>query len=298
MYSKRFGFYINLATSLVIIFLTLTPLQAGGPWPQPKGKAYLKLSEWWLSYDKHYTSSGKTDPNVTSGVYNTTLYGEYGLTDRLTIVANMPIVSRSVMNNLLSRTTGEVIAKGDAITGPGDADLGLRFALNKAGSSYPFAASLTLGLPIGNAKGGEAGNLQTGDGEFNQLLQLHLGHSFQLGETAAYWSVSAGVNNRTEGFSDEFRFGLEAGINFLNNKFWAIGRLNGAKSFLNGETAANTTNTSIFANNAEFISPGLELNYYVSQQFGVSAGIAGAVSGKLIAAAPTYSVGVFLDLGR
>ncbi len=275
-----------------------TTLQAGGPWPQPKGKFYLKLSEWWLRYDEHYTGTGETDPNVTSGVYNTVIYGEYGLTDRLTGVINFPFVSRNVMNNLRSETTGDIIAAGDALTGLGDAEATLRYALNAPGSAYPIAASLTLGLPLGNDKGGEAGNLRTGDGEFNQLLGVHAGHGFQLGKTNAYWSVFSGFNNRTEGFSDEFRYQLEVGANLLNNKLWVIGRLNGSESFMNGDNASNTTNTSIFANNAEFVSPGLELSYYLTDRLGISVSAAGAVSGQLIAAAPAYSVGVFWDASR
>ncbi|NJO87350.1 MAG: hypothetical protein HC821_05075 [Lewinella sp.] len=84
----------------------------------------------------------------------------------------------------------------------------------------------------------------------------------------------------------------------MNNRFLAVGRLNGVKSFFNGETAAGSTNTSsIFANNAEYLSLGLELNYLISQRFGVSAGAAGALYGRIIAAAPAFSVGGFLSLG-
>lgn len=283
---------------LLLVLISLTALQAGGPWPQPKGRFYLKLSEWWVRYDQHYTGSGQTDPNVTTGVYNTVLYAEYGLTDRITGVINFPFVSRNVMNNLRSQTTGEIIAAGDAITGLGDTELSLRYALNAPGSAYPIAASLMLGLPLGNDKGGSGENLQTGDGEFNQLLGLSMGHSFRLGKSNAYWSAFAGVNNRTNDFSDEFRYQLEGGLNLVNEKLWVIGRLNGAESFFNGATAANTTNTSIFANNAEFVSPGLELNYYLTDRLGLSVSAAGAVSGKLIAAAPAFSVGVFWDGSR
>lgn len=280
---------------LLPICLFSNPLLAGGPWPQPKGSGYFKLYQWWLSYDEHYTDSGLLDPNVTTGVYNTTLYAEYGLTDRLTGVLNFPFFSRNTMNNLISQTTGETLVPGEALNSLGDTELGVRYALSQPGSRLPIALSLTLGLPLGNDLGGEQENLQTGDGEFNQLLQIHAGSSLS---PSLYWSAYVGVNNRTNGFSDEFRWGLEAGINFIDSKLWIVGRLQGNESFFNGETAAETDNTSIFANNAEFLSPGVEVNYYVTRQIGVSAGVAGAVRGQLIAAAPAYSVGVFLDLNR
>lgn len=288
----------KLKLTLLLLFICGSSLLAGGPWPQPKGKAYIKLSEWWVRFDSHYTDEGDLDPNVTTGVYNTTLYLEYGLTDRLTGIVNFPFFSRNTVNNVVSATTGEVIIPGEALNSVGDTELGLKYTLTDQSAKVPFAVSLTLGLPLGTDIAGEEGNLQTGDGEFNQLLQLHAGSSFQLGNQAGYWSAQIGVNNRTNGFSDEFRYGIEAGLGLASNKLWLIGRLQGVNSFFNGETAATTNNTSIFANNAEFLSPSIEANYYFTKRFGVSAGVGGAISGRIIAAAPGYSFGVFLDLTK
>ncbi|MEL6141223.1 MAG: hypothetical protein AAFU67_06365 [Bacteroidota bacterium] len=281
-----------------ILLLSSATLLAGGPWPQKKGHGYFKLSEWWVRFDQHFTDSGKLDPNVTTGVYNTTLYAEYGLTDRLTGVINFPFFSRNTMNNLISQTNGEVIAPGEAINGLGDTEIAFRYAINQSGASFPMAVSLTLGLPLGEDRGGSQGNLQLGDGEFNQMLLVHGGKSFQLGERNAYWSSYLGFNNRTEGFSDEFRYGAEVGFPLAQNKLWVIGRLQGVASFRNGDTAENTTNTSIFANNAEYLSPGIEINYYLNDRLGFSVGAAGAVYGRVIAAAPGFSAGVFLDLSK
>ena len=268
-----------------------------GPWPQPKGSAYLKLYEFWLRFDEHYTSNGEIDPNATLGLYNTALYGEYGITDRLTVFGNVPFFSRNTINNQVSGTRGNITQAGEAINGFGDTDLGLRFGLTQPGTPLAVAASLTLGLPLGEDAGGEQMNLQTGDGEFNQMLLLEVGKSIALGDrNDAYVSAFAGVNNRSNGFSDEFRFGLEAGANLLNRRVWLIGRLNGSESFFNGETAATAITTSIFSNNAEYLSVGGEVNVYLTEKIGVSAGVAGAVSGRIIAAAPAYSAGVFLDL--
>lgn len=284
-----------------LLFLLLTntlllQLHAGGPWPQPAGSGYFKLSQWWIVFDQHYTDAGLIDPNVTTGIFNTTFYGEYGLTDRLTVIANAPLFSRSYNNNIVSGTTGETIQAGEAINGIGDIDLGVKYGLNRPGSTYAFSASLFLGLPTGEASGGSQGNLQTGDGEFNQLIQFDLGRSFQLSEKIpAYASAYAGVNNRSQGFSEEFRYGVELGVGLIERKLWLTGRLNTVESFKNGDTAENTNSTSIFANNTEFSSVGLEASYYVKNGWGVSAGVAGAFRGEIIAAAPSYSVGIFYD---
>lgn len=281
--------------SIAILFAFNVTLQAGGPWAKGKGKAYIKLSEWWTVFDQHYTDVGLLDPNVTTGIYNTALYLEYGLTDKVTTIINGALFSRNYMNNVKSRTTQENIIDGEALNSIGDIDLGVKYSFNK-NSKVPISLSVILGLPTGTIGGGTQGNLQTGDGEFNQLVQLDFGSGFQLGQSASYFSGYVGVNNRTQGYSEEFRYGIEFGLGLIQNKLWVSGKLNAVESFKNGDTAETVTSTSIFANNSEFVSLALEASYYVTKNIGISASVASAVRGEIIAAAPAYSVGVFVDI--
>ncbi|MFK7908759.1 MAG: hypothetical protein AB8B69_26760 [Chitinophagales bacterium] len=281
-----------------LLLFGATTAMAGGPWTQSKGKGYFKLSEWWIVFDQHYTDSGLIDPNVTTGIFNTALYAEYGLSDRFTGIVYAPLFSRNYMNNLVSLTTGDVLVKGEALNSIGDIDLSLKYGLTKPGSRFPVSATLLLGIPTGKTGGGDLGNLQTGDGEFNQMLQIDTGTGFQLGKISSYVSASLGVNNRSNGFSEELRYGIEGGLGLLKQKLWLIGRLNGVESFKNGETAETTTSTSIFANNSEYTSFSVEANYLLTKKMGVSVSYATAFRGEIIAAAPSYSVGVFLDLSK
>jgi len=142
----------------ILLLFTVSSLSAGGPGPQPKGKGYFKLSEWWTVFDKHLTDSGSTDPNITTGIYNTTFYGEYGITDRFTAVVNAPIFSRTYMNNLRSATTNEVIIPGEGINGIGDIDLALKYGLTKPGSAIPVSLTIGVGIPTGITNGGALGS--------------------------------------------------------------------------------------------------------------------------------------------
>ena len=282
----------------IILVAVCTLGYAGGPWPQPKGQAYIKLSEWWTVFDEHFTDNGMRDPNLTSGIFNTTIYAEYGVTDRFTAIINAPIFSRSFMNNQRSGTTNEIIVNGEAINSIGDIDIALKYGITSPGANIPVAISLTLGLPTGVSSGGELGNLQTGDGEFNQYLKADAGKSFSIGRAQSYVSLYAGVNNRGQDFSEEFRTGGELGVGFANSKLWLTGKLDILRSFKNSDRTQSINSTSIFANNAEFVSYGFEANYYVTRRAGISAGFASVISGSIIAAAPSYSVGVFYDMGR
>ena len=289
--------------SLTIAFALLLPVlaKAGGPWPQGKGNAYIKLSEWWLRFDRHYTANGNTDPNLTTGIYNTFLYGEYGITNRLTGILNANVFARNVVNEQRSSVNDAVLVEGEALNGLGDVDIALKYTFTEADAAVPFSVTVLAGLPTGNPQAGALGNLQTGDGEFNQLLRLDAAHAFSLvGKAQAYVAAYSGVNNRTEGFSDEFRGGLEAGlgVDVFARRLWLISRLDVIESFKNGESAATFTGSGIFANNAEFTSLGLEANYYLTERLGVSVGATGALRGELIAASGSMQAGVFLDLQR
>jgi len=130
------------------------------------------------------------------------------------------------------------------------------------------------------------------------MLQLDAGGGFNVGKLSAYLSGFVGINNRTNGYSEELRLGLEAGLGLFDQRLWLSGRLNIVESFKNGETAETITSTSLFANNSEFTTLGIEANLYVTKNIGLSAGVAGALRGEIIAAAPSYSVGVFYDMNK
>ncbi|MCH2080777.1 MAG: hypothetical protein MK226_00230 [Saprospiraceae bacterium] len=285
----------RLCFLIFISFLFSFSAFAGGGWPQPKGHGFFKFSQWWLISDQHFTDTGLLDPNVTQGIFTTSIYAEYGFTDRLTGILYFPLFSRTYFNNTVSATTGEILTAGEAINGVADTDISLKYGLivNKP---VVLSATLTLGLPFGESQGGTAGNLQLGDGEFNQMLQLDAGTSFQLGKVAAYANAYAGFNNRTNGFSDELRYGIEAGTGFFGSKLYTIFRLYGISSLKNGSNRNNENSTSIFANNTEFLTFSPEIAYNINEKWGVSATYASALKGRLIFAAPSYAVGVYLNL--
>lgn len=284
----------NLLTTALVILLC-APLSYAGGWTKGKGQGYFKLSEWWIVGDQHFTDAGLIDPNITTGIFNTALYAEYGFSDRLTGVAYVPFFSRTYMNNVRSNTTGEILIPGEALNSFGDSDIGFRYALKKKGPLV-ISGSVMLGLPLGNDAGGTQGNLQTGDGEFNQLARIDFGIPFQLGKLGMYANAYGGYNHRTQGFSDEYRYGGELGAGLADRKLWVVGKLNAVKSTFNGIDREEVTSTSIFANNTEFVSLAAEIAYYVSPKVGFSASYASALSGSIILAAPSYSVGIFLDL--
>jgi hypothetical protein len=285
----------SLKIRITVICLALSPLLviAGGGWTQSKGKGYYQLSEFWTISDAHYTSTGGIDPNVTNAIYNTNLYIEYGITDRFNAIVFVPIFSRALYNNLISQTTNETIVPGEAINGIGDANVAIKYGLINKGPIV-FASTLQLGLPIGESSGGSLGILQTGDGEFNQLLRFDASTSKKVFSKNSWYSLYTGVNNRTNGFSDEFHYGFETGIEITPN-IGITAKLDGLKSFKNG-SSSDANPTSIFANNSEFLIVRPGFYYKLNDKLGLLAEWSKPLAGRLIFSDAAYTAGVFLKL--
>ena len=93
---------------------------------------------------------------------------EYGLGDNWNVIAYVPFFVRATQNKQVFNQSG-LENEGFELNSFGDADVGIKYGFNQKGPVV-FAASLILGIPSGQNK--PEGSLQTGDGEFNQLIKL------------------------------------------------------------------------------------------------------------------------------
>lgn len=272
---------------LSAIALSVCPAHAGGGWPQPKGKGFFKLGQNMIRSSSFFSPAGEVIDITTTSLYTTSLYGEYGITGRLTGIAYFPFFVRGTLNQIEYRQSGNR-EPGDAVNSVGDSDLGLKYTFM---AGKPLFASFTvlLGLPLGDTGGGNSGILQTGDGEFNQLVRLDVSGSLT---SKVFASAYIGFNNRTRGFSDEFRYGAEIGVTW--KKFTPILKINSVESFFNGD--AEAVQNGIFSNNTEYFSPTVEVNYQHTGHLGLSASGGFALSGRNILASPNWSLGVYWKL--
>lgn len=272
--------------AFLALVLSLTPALAGGGWTPPRGSGFFKLGQNSIIANRFYQPDGTLVDIRTVSLFTTSVYGEYGFTDRLAGIVYAPLFVRSTLNKV-EYTSGRPTDPGDFVNSIGDVDVGLKYGIVKNG---PVAVSigLTLGLPLGETAGGDTGLLQTGDGEFNQLLTIEASRSF--GDL--YATALLGLNNRTNNFSEEFRYGLEVGYTF-GGKLLTQLRLYGVESFKNGTDAGGTGN-AIFANDTEFLSLTPEVAYALTDRLGMTASVGLALRGEKILADPNYGIGVYL----
>ncbi|MFT6997398.1 MAG: hypothetical protein ACJAQ4_001151 [Cryomorphaceae bacterium] len=271
---------------LLVLGCVLSSATAGGGWTYVKGKGFVKLSQNAILSDQLFNPDGDIIDITTIGYYATSVYAEYGLTDKLTAIAYVPFFTRNTLNKTQFRFSGMEIP-GDELNAFGDVDLSLQYGFYKS-DTWVASVRVLFGLPTGEVSGGETGILQSGDGEFNQMIRFDVSRPISQN---AWISVHAGLNNRTNDFSDEYRLGAEIGTKVWSN-FLAIAKVDVVQSFFNGDADPSQGGT-IFSNNTEFISPSLELAYEMKNEIGFSLSAAGAFAGKNILAAPNYGVGVY-----
>lgn len=273
---------------IALIIAQAVSVFAGGGWTKKKGEGFFYFYERVLYGNQFFKNDGTLTSIPSSGVYFTSLYGEYGLTDRFTIYGNVPVFVRAT-KNAVQYTSGLYIP-GDQVNSMGDADIALKYGLIQ-NKPVVLSVSAWAGLPLGNPSGGESKILQTGDGEFNQMLRFDASGSFASG---IFMSAYLGYNNRTNGFSDDIHFGGEIG--YSKNSFFAIMKFIGLESTYNGTSGA--VEGGIFSNNVEYLSYGPEVGYYFSDAFGVLGGVQGAFYAKSVIATPSFQLGIFYDLKK
>lgn len=279
---QKVGFFLSL------VFLATPSVSTAQAWAKSKGSGFYKLDYSVIQATDVYDKTGEVVPFRTLGNHTTSFYGEYGITNKLTVMAYVPFFVRNTVNATKGAQTGNIIEPAIANNNFGDVDVAFRYGLyNKNGISV--SANLFLGLPTGDAR--QSDGLFTGDGEFNQMLKIAVG----TGKSRWWTQGAAGFNNRTKGFSSEFRYDFEFGYKFFNDRLLAIFKINGIESLNNG--TAKEASTGLFSNNVEFMGIGPELLYYINKKknMGVSFRFAGALKGQNVLAAPSTAFGAFAE---
>lgn len=261
------------ATLLAGLMLQTCAAFAGG-WTHPRGKGYFKLNEQIIRSDSYFKPSGKKEPITAQSRYTTSLYGEFGLADRLTLVGYIPFYQR----------INEDRAGSDAKSGTGDWELGARIGLLTDRATV-VSLQVMAGLPLGDSFTEQEVGLFTGDGEFNQLFSLQVGRS--LWPAPGYLKGEIGFNNRESDFSDELRYALEAGVMF-DERIGVAVWLRGVKALGTGDEWT--------VNDQQYVSFGPELNFYLTSNAGITAGVTRYTGAHNLLDAPAWDIGLFLKL--
>lgn len=235
--------YIHIAA---LLLLTYTTVSGQSGWVREKGGLFVQTSLTTFTSSDYYSVTGELfDSGNEFQSQALVLYGEYGITDRITGILNAPVYKSNRFFNT------------NRVGGAGDIRLGFKYAISK---QLPISLGVEAEIPTGDGTNlatakEENGlgfrdqiNLPVSDGEFNVWTTLAVSQSLPSGNT--YGSLYGQYNLRTQGFTDQYRLGVELGQKFID-RLWLIGRLGIQESvsddvrtdvsFLYGEGTTYTT---------------------------------------------------------
>jgi hypothetical protein len=204
---------------LSLLFSLEVAAQSG--WTKGKKEGFYQLSYQSMTSKDYYTLGGELLETNQFSQQSMVFYGEYGVTDRFTIIANLPL------------QTWNGFETTETVSGLGDLRLEFKHAILK--KYLPLTISVAPELPIGKANNFakstindfEQINLPSGDGEFN--VWSTIASSFALPKAPFYGTIFAAYNMRTEydgiQFSDQYALGAEIGYH-IASKVWVNARLN------------------------------------------------------------------------
>lgn len=278
--------YKNIMKQLITISTVLFTLlsYSQSPWTKKKNEAFVNVSFTTISnYNEIFGNPDyKTAGTLTDQTYQ--LYGEYGLTDKTTIVAAIPyknIVNSNLVNPCLMAPCAEF---SNTETNLGNISIGVKQQVYA--KDWVIAAQLLTEI---NSSASSGNGLRTGFDAWTFTPQILAGKGF--GQN--FVQLQMGLDIRTNNYSENFKIGGEFGRKILKN-IWLIAFVDVVKSFENGDVQlpAQNIDRALFVNNQEYGAYGLKGIYEV-QKYGITAGFGNAFFGNNVPKQTAVTFGVY-----
>ncbi len=273
----HFTFVILLLLPLVVMF---GGKAVAGSWPLERRATYLSLGYHGFSGQQYYGRQGETLGLQRLEEQTLSLYSEYGYSKYVSGIVHVPAFRKlfaqiSPDSPLLS------------VQSPGDVELGMRFAIWPGDQDVIMVTGL-FGIPLGETT--QADGLWAGDNEYNQMVTVGYGHSFE--ELSMRVQVETGYNFRSGGFADEVHVGAELGfrpwyaLELLFHVRSVNSQGNGDPDFMGGSFGFSS-------NNQRYLMYGPELAFWLSDGMGLNVGIYSISQARNMPAVTAVTTGVF-----
>lgn len=257
------------------------------PWTQPKNRLYTQVSFTTIpNYDAIFSNS---DQKLFGTYSDNTIqfFGEYGLSDKTSLVINLPFKLISV-NDFKDPT---VNCDENCDENYNNNSLGnIAFGIKHNFSKNIWLLSGQFSVEANTGSYDYISGIRTGYDAWSFTPLFLAGRSF--GKT--YIQAFTGADIRTNGYSSNFKIGGEIGRK-ISKKIWLIGFLDISKSLNNGAIDLPTENiqTALYVNNQEYGSFGFKGIGEFTEKFGVTAGFGGAFFGNNVAKQAALTFGVY-----
>ncbi len=278
---------------LFISLLTFSSVFSQSPWTQKKGEAYTQFG---FSTIPNYTSlfgdpNFDTERSITDNTFQ--LYGEYGVSDKTTLILNVPFKNISTGELSGPGPIDIVLTSEETVSSLGNITAGVRH--NFYNKKWLISGQLDVELNTGSYN--DQSGIRTGYDAFTFRPLISAGRGFDK----FYVQAFTGLDLRTNDYSSNFRIGGEAGAKVLN-RIWLVGFLDVVQSFENGDFVAPIENTltGLYVNDQEFFGYGLKAIVEATPKFGVIAGFGGALSSNNnnVPREAAYNFGLYYKINK
>lgn len=273
---------MRILLSLLLLSSTLSFAQS--PWTQKKGKAFTQISYSTISEYKALFGSPDyaTERVITDNTIQ--IYGEYGLSDKTSLVLNLPIKllkSGSAINpNVLALT------KSDNLTAFGNMELGVKHNFyNKK-----WLVTGQLNIEANTSSYDKPTGLRSGIDAFTVTPLITAGRGYNK----LYYQAFVGAHLRTNNYSSALKVGGEIGVKPIN-RLWLIAYVDVVSSFNNENRQLPLENvlTGLYLNDQEYGGFGLKAVGEFTNKFGATASFGGAFFGNNVAKKAAYNFGLY-----
>ncbi len=283
--------------SILIWFIMLAFFSgfSQSPWVAKKNGYYFQFAYHTVpEYTRLFDT--RTESIITSRkiVDNTLqLYGEYGISDKVTLVASIPYkILKSGDLNPNYQGPGTDIPDAARVYAFGNTQLSIKYKL--LDKKWVAAGQLRIEFPAEYAKGEKSG-LIPGYDAFSFAPIISVGRGWN--KFYAYYWLS-GIF-RTNNYSEYLNTGIEGGWKPFKG-FWLITYVELLYSFKNGskELPPPEKQFGLYSNDLEYFSFGFKGVYDIKLKNDNSLGFflhgSGAFSGYAVAHSPVLSIGMYL----
>ena len=268
----------SLACCLVIASL----LTAQSPWVREKKGYYAQVGYATIpAYSELFPIENGQKLYRAVSESTIQLYGEYGVSERLTAILSAPFVMVGTGDSVLLPNLPTVTPAG-SLSGFGNIDLGAKYKLSKV---FPLSFNLIASLPT-DSKNAATG-LRTGYDAFGISPSVSVG----LGTKRSFIYGNFGGTFRSNNFSTSAFARVEGGYKF--GDLYLILGLDVLNSQENGTATGENVLTGLYVDKQSWVGFGLKLNYEIKKQYGITLWGNGASSGNNVPKSPSIGLSIY-----
>ena len=263
---------------LFALFLSST-IFGQSPWLQGKNKAFVQLGFSGIFYNEVKLEQETITDIADYRDITMQLYSEYGITDKLDILAIVPYK--------LVGYDGILLPQNENLSGIGNVTLGLKYKLCDGIWKLSAGLNYTGNTTTSNSDLG----LRTGFQSNTYLPYLSLGSS--SGKWYYFGNLGYGFMSNT--YSDFLKVGGEVGYKFLKNTH--IIAVSDLRSTLNSGTFENNQDyfaSGFYLDGQNYLAAGLKINHeFIENKIGANLSAIGAFALENAPNAPSLNIGVY-----